>query len=252
LSRTARLVLFAVSGAGLAALLAWAFAGLPAFGDYSGRYGRIVAQIAMPDRAATNAVTFTAFDLRAIDTLVEEFIVFAAAIAAVALLRHQRGEPEREEQLDEVLRPRTSPALRLAGAALAGPTIVLGLDLVAHGHLTPGGGFQGGVVLAAAAVVVIAGGGRARTPPDEPPALAELVHGAGAAGFVLLGLGGLIATGAFLDTTFAGHGTPGVLLSAGSIPLLNVATALEVAGALVVILAEFLEQEMLATEEPGS
>jgi multicomponent Na+:H+ antiporter subunit B len=138
------------------------------------------------------------------------------------------------------------------GAALVGPTVVIALNLVAHGAITPGGGFQGGVVLAAAAVVVVAAGGRIRLPPDEPPLLAEIVHGAGAAGFVLLGLAGLAFTGAFLDTTWAGHGTPGMLLSAGSIPLLNVATALEVSGALVVIAAEFLEQEMLAMEPEES
>jgi multicomponent Na+:H+ antiporter subunit B len=248
-SRRARLVVFACSAAGLAALLAWSFAGLPDFGVYAGRYGRIVAQLAEPDRAATNAVTFTAFDVRAVDTLVEEFIVFAAAIAAVALLRHQRGEPEEPEQVDTLLRPRTSPALRVVGAALAGPTVVIALDLVAHGHLTPGGGFQGGIVLAATAVVIVAAGGRVRLPPDQPPLVAEALHGAGAAGFVLLGLGGLVFSGAFLSTTFAGHGTTGALLSGGAIPLLNTATGFEVGGALVVILAEFLEQDMLAMEE---
>ena len=62
----------------------------------------------------------------------------------------------------------------------------------------------------------------------------------------------LLFSGAFLATTWAGHGTPGALLSGGSIPLLNVATGLEVAGALAVILGEFLEQHMLATEEPDA
>lgn len=252
MSRSTRFVVFACGAAGLAVLMAWGFAGLPEFGGYIGRYGRIVAQLAEPDRAVTNAVTFTAFDVRAVDTLVEEFIVFAGAIAAVALLRHQRGEPEKAGQTDALLRPKTSPALRVVGAALTGPTVVVALDLVAHGHLTPGGGFQGGVVLAAAAVVVVVAGGRVRLPPDEPPLVAEIVHGAGAAGFVLLGLAGLVFSGAFLNSTFAGHGTTGALLSGGSIPLLNTATGLEVGGALVVILAEFLEQEMLAAEDESS
>jgi multicomponent Na+:H+ antiporter subunit B len=242
-------MVFVAGAAGMAALLAWAFSGLPDFGVYAGRYGRIVAQLAQPDRASTNAVTFTAFDVRAADTMVEEFIVFAAAIAAVALLRHQRDEPKGAEQADELLRPQTSPALRVMGAALAGPTVVIALNLVAHGNLTPGGGFQGGVVLAATAVVMVAAGARIRLPPDKPPLVGEMMHGAGAAGFVLLGLGGLIFSGAFLSTTFAGHGTTGALLSGGAIPLLNVATGFEVAGAVIVILAEFLEQEMLAQEE---
>jgi multicomponent Na+:H+ antiporter subunit B len=249
MSRNVRFMVFVVGAAGMAALLAWAFSGLPDFGVYAGRYGRIVAQLAQPDRASTNAVTFTAFDVRAADTMVEEFIVFAAAIAAVALLRHQRDEPKGAEQADELLRPQTSPALRVMGAALAGPTVVIALNLVAHGNLTPGGGFQGGVVLAATAVVMVAAGARIRLPPDKPPLVGEMMHGAGAAGFVLLGLGGLIFSGAFLSTTFAGHGTTGALLSGGAIPLLNVATGFEVAGAVIVILAEFLEQEMLAQEE---
>jgi multicomponent Na+:H+ antiporter subunit B len=248
-SRSVRFTVFALGAAGLAALLAWSFAGLPEFGVYAGRYGRIIAQIAQPDRASTNAVTFTAFDVRAVDTMVEEFIVFAPAIAAVALLRHQRDEPEEPVDADALLRPKTSPALRVMGAALAGPTVVIALNLVAHGNLTPGGGFQGGVVLAATAVVVVAAGARIRLPPDEPPLLGEMMHGIGAAGFVLLGLGGLIFSGAFLSTTFAGHGTTGALLSGGAIPLLNVATGFEVAGAVIVILAEFLEQEMLAMED---
>ena len=252
MSRSARLIVFAAGAVGLAALMAWGFAGLPDFGGYTGRYGRIVAQIAGPDRAATNTVTFTAFDVRAVDTLVEEFIVFAAAIAAVALLRHQRGEPERAEHPDDVLRPRTSPALRVVGAALAGPTVVIALNVIAHGAITPGGGFQGGVVLAATAVVIVAAGARVRLPPDEPPRFAEFIHGLGAAGFVLLGLAGLVFAGAFLNTTWAGHGTTGALLSGGAIPLLNVATGLEVAGAIIVILAEFLEQNMLVVEEPES
>jgi multicomponent Na+:H+ antiporter subunit B len=249
MSHRVRLIVFAIAAAGLGALLAWAFAGLPAFGHYAGHYGRIAAQLAVPARATTNAVTFTNFDLRAVDTMVEEFIVFAAAIAAVALLRHQRGEPERAEYPDDVLRPRTSPALRVVGAVLAGPTTVLALNLIAHGAITPGGGFQGGVVLAATLVVMVAAGARVRLPADKPPLMAEITHGLGAAGFVLLGLAGLVFAGAFLTTTWAGHGTSGTLLSGGAIPLLNIATGLEVAGALVVILSEFLEQHMLATED---
>ena len=249
MSRQTRFVVFALGAAGLGALMAWAFSGLPEFGHYAGRYGRIVAQLAVPARATTNAVTFTNFDLRAVDTMVEEFIVFAAAIAAVALLRHQRGEPKRAASPDDVLKPKTSPALLVVGAALAGPTTVIALNLIAHGAITPGGGFQGGVVLAATLVVLVAAGARVRLPADKPPLLAEITHGLGAAGFVLLGLAGLVFAGAFLSTTWAGHGTPATLLSGGAIPLLNVATGLEVAGAIAVILGEFLEQDMLATDE---
>ena len=180
----------------------------------------------------------------------EEFIVFAAAIAAVALLRHQRDEPRSPRTRTTLLRPRTSPALRVLGAALAGPTVVIALDLVAHG--------------AAHARRRLPGRRRARR--DAPSSWSRRARASGCRptsrrcwgrsctararpGSSCWASAGWSFSGAFLSTTFAGHGTTGALLSGGAIPLLNVATGFEVAGALIVILAEFLEQEMLATEE---
>ena len=52
----------------------------------------------------------------------------------------------------------TSDAVRVLGLALVGPTILFGLYIVAHGHLTPGGGFQGGVVLATGVLLVYLAG----------------------------------------------------------------------------------------------
>jgi multicomponent Na+:H+ antiporter subunit B len=63
----------------------------------------------------------------------------------------------------------------------------------------------------------------------------------GAAGFVLIGLGGLIAAAAFLEN-FLPHGTAGELISGGTIPLLSLSVGLEVSGAFVLLLSEFLEQ----------
>src|SRR5204863_10197334 len=62
----------------------------------------------------------------------------------------------------------------------------------------------------------------------------------GVGGFVSLGLAALIAGMPFLHNLF-GPGRTGTLVSGGSIPLLNWATAIEVAAANVVLYAEFLE-----------
>jgi multicomponent Na+:H+ antiporter subunit B len=77
--------------------------------------------------------------------------------------------------------------------------------------------------------------------------LLEGAEAFGAAGFLAVALGGLIAGGAVLEN-FLPLGTSGMLLSAGTIPVGNVAVGLEVAGAVALVFAEFLEQALL--EEP--
>ena len=49
---------------------------------------------------------------------------------------------------------------------------------------------------------------------------------------------------------FRSLGRPGALLSAGTIPLINVSVGLEVAGGFVLLLSEFLEQT-LVIRRPG-
>jgi multicomponent Na+:H+ antiporter subunit B len=78
----------------------------------------------------------------------------------------------------------------------------------------------------------------------RPIPLVELADAGGAAGFVLVGLGGLIAGSEFLYN-FLPLGEAGTLLSAGMIPLLNISVGLEVAGAFVLLISEFLDQQFI-------
>jgi multicomponent Na+:H+ antiporter subunit B len=246
MSRRVRLVVFGVGALGLAGLLAWGLAGLPSFGQFDGAYGQLLAHLSVPERGATSSIAVTTFDFRGVDTLGEEFILFAAAVGVLVLLRVQRAE---EAVPAEPRRPwaptAQSRSLRSLATALAGPVLVLGIYVVTHGHLTPGGGFQGGVVLMTAVLLIyLAGtnlqGGRAR-----PLDAMELAEGAGAGGFALIGLGGIVLGGAFLEN-FLPFGTVGNLVSGGVIPLLNISVGLEVMGAILVILGELLDQQFLA------
>jgi multicomponent Na+:H+ antiporter subunit B len=76
-----------------------------------------------------------------------------------------------------------------------------------------------------------------------PISLIELAEGAGAAGFAAIGLAGLVAGDAFFENVL-GKGTPGELLSAGTIPLSNLAVGLAVTGGFVFMLSEFLQQTL--------
>jgi multicomponent Na+:H+ antiporter subunit B len=237
LSRSVRLGLFAVSGAVLAAVLVWGLAGLPAFGDFQGEYGRILNSVAQHERHVTNVVASVVFDYRGFDTLGEEFILFAAVMGVALLLREAREEGE--QRVDRT----RSDVVQAVGLVLVAPTVVLGLYIVAHGYLTPGGGFQGGVATASGLVLLYAAGRYRAYRAASPRALLDFAEGIGAGAYAAVGVGALIAGAAFLENVID-LGTTGTLASAGTIPILNAATALEVTAAVVLLFHEFLEELM--------
>src|SRR3954469_2451578 len=243
MSPRARKLLFLPSAAGLLAGLLAALGRLPAFGHYPGPYGYVLNGVGVGQRHATNLVTAVNFDYRAFDTLGEEFILFTATTAIVLILRHMRGERERPSG-DELRRENASEALRGMALAFVAALIVLGGYVVTHGALTPGGGFQGGVVLGCAAFLVFLAGEAVAMKRVAPEKLLEFADAVGAAGFALLGIGGLVFAGVFFQN-FLELGKPGSLHSAGAIALVSVSIGLEVAGAFLLIWTEFLDQTLL-------
>jgi multicomponent Na+:H+ antiporter subunit B len=229
--------------AGLAALIVWAVAGITPFGTPSGPANAVVRTLAH-EREAANAVNGVTFDLRGLDTLGEELILFVAALGAAVLLRHGRGEEVEEEEGGAEPGPTTANALRVAGTVLVGPLVVLGVYVVTHGHLGPGGGFQGGVILASGLLLVYAAGQVLALERVEPLALVEVAEASGALAYALVAVGGLVFAGVALFN-FLPFGTNGELLSAGTIPVLSVAVGVEVTGAVALILTEFLDQTLL-------
>jgi multicomponent Na+:H+ antiporter subunit B len=244
LSFRARRRLFLAAAAVLAALLLWGLGGLPDYRDVVPLYGQVINDVAVEERSTTAVVTAVNFDYRGFDTLGEEFILFAAVLGLTLLLRETREEHHimaADDDLPGREPPPTSAAVRLATLLLAGPTVLLSVYITAHGHLTPGGGFQGGVIAATALLLVYLGSDYVTMRRVRPVSLVESAKGAGAAAFVLIGIGGLIAGGAFLEN-FLPLNDPGELVSAGTIPLLSIAVGFEVAGGFVLLLSEFLEQ----------
>jgi len=246
MSRRGRTILFGVAALVIGGGLVWAFTGLPRSGDYHGVYGLTMQHVALAQRHATDLVSSLTFDYRGFDTLGEEFILFVSATGCAVLLRTQRDERsvEHAEERAEARVAEVSGPMRALGAALVGPVIVLGGYVVTHGHLTPGGGFQGGVILAAGVVLVFIAGQLFALRRVRPLPAVELGEAIGAAGYALIAVGGLIFGVAAVDN-FLPLGTAGQLLSAGTIPLLNVSVGLEVAGAFTLVLSEFLDQALL-------
>jgi multicomponent Na+:H+ antiporter subunit B len=233
-----RLALFGFGAAGLGLLLGWAMTGLPDFGAQTSRYAQILNGTAVAQRHVTNVVAAVVFDYRGFDTLGEEFIVLGSVFGVALLLREVRDETigrPRDETRSEAVQ-----AVGLAAAALA---VLVGLYVLAHGYVTPGGGFQGGVVLASAfALIYLAGSYRAyrRLTPEW---LVDGAEAAGAGAYAIVGVVGLLLGLAYLQNLLGNSlGTPGTLGSSGSIAILNIATGLEIAAAFVLIFTEFLEE----------
>jgi multicomponent Na+:H+ antiporter subunit B len=235
-SRRVRIGIFLPALAGLGALLVWAYTGLPAFGDYKGPYGFILEKIATPTRHMDNVINAATYDIRGLDTMGEEFILFAAVIGVVLLLREQKGE-EDDQPEDHV----DSDLIRVFGTIGLGAALLVGFWLVAFGFVTPGGGFQGGVAIASGAVLLYLVAGYREWSVFGNESLLDPLEGLGAGGYVVLGLAPIFSGLPFL-TNFFGHGTTGTVFSGGSAAFVNWSAGIEVAAANLVLLSEYLQQ----------
>jgi multicomponent Na+:H+ antiporter subunit B len=100
-----------------------------------------------------NMVTAVLADFRGYDTMFETVVIFIAGIGIIAVLRtvgdvagNASDYPEPDEGSDIIVR---------STCYLVMPLIQLfALYVVAHGHHSPGGGFQGGVMLGASYILL--------------------------------------------------------------------------------------------------
>jgi multicomponent Na+:H+ antiporter subunit B len=246
-SRRLRLVLFVIVAPVFAALFFLAARGLPGFGSEFHPYGDRAVAVATGQRATANVVSSVNFDQRGVDTLGEEFILFGSVIGTIVLLR---PAPE-EQEVGRRAAGRVLPTTQLAGYLLLPVTVLVGLYVIAHGQLSPGGGFQGGVVLATGWHLLYVAGRYTAIRRAIPPTVLEITESVGAAAFTAIGVAGLVIGGAFL-VNFLPTGGLGELLSAGTVPLLNGAVGVAVAAAMVLLLSGFLEQAVVlqCVEEP--
>ncbi|MEU8951053.1 MnhB domain-containing protein [Streptomyces sp. NPDC048489] len=246
MSRRFRMWVLGAGLLGVAVLFGAACLRLPNFGGDSHPYGDRSVQAALA-RHTANVIAAVNFDQRAFDTLGEESILFAAVLGTVVLLRQTR-----EEREISPAPARVPPLVRRYAVVMLPIALLVGLYVVAHGQLSPGGGFQGGVVVATALHLLYIGGDYRALERVRPVGVYEVGDAAGEAAYLVLGLAGVIAGSAFLSNALIGYGTFNTLASGGFVPLLNMAVGMEVACAVVVLLARFLDQAVEIKEEPGT
>jgi multicomponent Na+:H+ antiporter subunit B len=235
-SRALRWCVLGIGLAGVAVVLVLAFLEMPSFGSAHHPY-RDAAVPAAVAHTTPNVVASINFDQRGLDTLGEETIFFGSVVAVVTLLR-----PSEEERVESEPGTRAPlQATRLFGYLLLPVTLVVALDIVAHGHLTPGGGFQGGIMLATGLHLLYVAGRFRSLERLRPLPVFEVGEAVGTAAFAATGFAGVAVSGSFLANVLP-LGAFGQLLSAGTVPLLNVAVGIAVGSGGMVMLAQFFQQ----------
>lgn len=183
------------------------------------------------ETGAANIVTSVVVTYRGLDTLGEVTILFLATTIIGFLLRSNCAGVRREKQ---------NPASELLNTAaqLLSPLIFLfGTYIFVNGHLTPGGGFQGGAILASGAVLLLLAN------PVRPLAsgLIHKVESLAGVFYVLIGISGLFFASGFLDNRILPLGKLGSLFSAGAIPVIYSLIGLKVGAELTTIIDHFRE-----------
>jgi multicomponent Na+:H+ antiporter subunit B len=179
----------------------------------------------LAETGGMNVVGAILLDYRAFDTLGETTVIFAA-VSGVSLLLAGGRRIHSGHGLSYIVK---------RGMALLTPFILLyGASILFLGHLTPGGGFQGGSVFATVAILMCVVYGTGFEASRISVKSKETLEAGGALLFVFIGLLGAAWGGGFLANLSGpfSPGIPGSLLSGGSMPVLNLAVGLKVGAGL--------------------
>ncbi len=108
---------------------------------------------------------------------------------------------------------------------------IYGVYIILHGHLTPGGGFAGGVIIAGAFILKLLAFGSDAKLEKKSSTKVSIFESIGGLLFVGTAILGLMLAGTFF-LNFLPKGTPLHLLSAGIIPICNIAISIKVGAGL--------------------
>ena len=131
--------------------------------------------------------------------------------------------------------------LDVVSRKLAPFILLFGLYLITYGHVTPGGGFQGGVVLASGMVLLLLCRGTGKMQTLFPIPAIHFVEALGFFAFLVMGLAGVIAGNGYLSN-FLPAGRVETVPGAGFIFILNIIIGLKV-GAGITLICYFLFKE---------
>ncbi len=185
------------------------------------------------DTATANAVTSVVTFFRGVDTLGEVSVLFLATTGIAMIFSASQRHYEKIIQQDSFI-------LRVGSRLLLSVIILFGVYVIVHGHLSPGGGFQGGVIIASAFLLLFL----ANPNMHLNHSLLTIGESLSGASYVLVGLIGLfkmnIIFGNFLPHPVAQIGE---LVSGGIIPIIYIIVGIKVGSEMSVIIEQFIKEE---------
>ena len=113
-------------------------------------------QHSMEETSVPNFVTSVLADYRGYDTMFETSVIFCAGLTVLSILRRSHRNQERVI-VPRPARKNADIILQEASRLLLPPMQLFALYVIAHGHHSPGGGFQGGVILGASLILLAIG-----------------------------------------------------------------------------------------------
>ena len=107
--------------------------------------------------------------------------------------------------------------------------------VILHGHLSPGGGFQGGILAVSVVVLLYLGSGYKVTKQALYPEAMRRLEGLALIIYVVLAMAGIVLAGQFCQNFAYNNGHIGDLHSAGTIAFMDEAVAFNVVTGSVVL-----------------
>ncbi|MEN8186463.1 MAG: Na(+)/H(+) antiporter subunit B [Bacteroidota bacterium] len=214
----------------------------PLYESYQGsealsEVGQYYADNGVEDTGAQNLVTSVVVTYRGLDTLGEVTILFLAASIISFFLSFSKEERIENRQVRSITEILTTSAQILV------PMIYMfGVYIFVNGHLTPGGGFQGGAVIASGTLLMFLSNPNFKLNHK----IIHFVESTSGLVFVLIGVvGAMMMDGGFLSNKIAGYGfgQVGSILSAGAIPVIYTFLGLKVGTELSNVLGIYVESQ---------
>jgi len=177
-----------------------------------------------------NAVTTVVVYFRGFDTLGEIAVLFIAALGIGLMLNTHCERPHKEE---------SNFILQKASKLLFPVIMLFGVYVMIYGHLSPGGGFQGGVIVASGVLLLLISDQNF----EVPHAVISALETFAGISYVLIGLIGLLVLDTFLGN-FLPHDVSqmGMLISGGIIPLVYIVVGIKVGSEMSLIVQNLLKR----------
>jgi multisubunit Na+/H+ antiporter MnhB subunit len=128
-----------------------------------------------------------------------------------------------------------TPIVKKVTQLVVGLIFLYGIYIITHGHLTPGGGFAGGAVIAGSFILLVLAYGSDILKLRKREEGSSVIESTGIFIFLALAFAALFTGTGIFFTNYLPKGVIGELISAGTIPLYNIAVGIEVAAALFTI-----------------